>query len=164
MGKTPAIVTPELIRNVLATFQTGVPLANAAEMHNVSLSAILRNCEQDVDLAAELARAKEIHAHVLVGQTLEITATTLDPQRARNMVWARQWIAERLARNTYGQKVDITVDSRVSISAALEEATKRLRPGRDPAHSGTHQVIDLVPEPERTPTDSESGEVVDPFA
>ena len=69
---------------------------------------------------------------------------------------ARQWIAARVAREQWGDRVDIAVDQRVSITAALEAADARARPIRDLSKVIDAESADITSLPALTATDNES--------
>lgn len=41
-------------------------------------------------------------------------------------VWARTWVASKLRPRTYGEKIEIATEHRISITAALEAAQRRV--------------------------------------
>ncbi len=111
--------------------------------------------------------AHGMFADSLVDQTLTIADDSLDAARARNQIAARQWIASKLAREKYGDKVQVDVDHKISIAAILDAAKERIsRPMHDlnaPAlENKSMKTIENTP----TPTDQQSGvvdQVIDLF-
>jgi hypothetical protein len=100
--------------------------------------------------------ASERHAAAMVRQALELAETDPDPARARNRMAIRQWIAGRVAREQWGDRVDVAVDQRVSITAALEAAELRARPIRDLSRVIDAESTDLSALPAPTATDNET--------
>ena len=71
-------------------------------------------------------RAREAHAAVLAEETLKIADNDPDPIRARVRIQARQWLAAKYDRETYGDKVDVGHVHTIDLKAALEQAKARL--------------------------------------
>lgn len=104
--------------------------------------------------------AHEMFADSLVDQTLTIADEAIDAARARNQIAARQWIASKLAREKYGDKVQVDVDHKISIAAILDAAKERIsRPMHDlnaPAlENKSMKTVENIP----IPTDQQSGAV-----
>ena len=92
----------------------------------------------------------------MVRQALELAESDPDPARARNRMAIRQWIAGRVAREAWGDRVDVAIDQRVSIAAALEAAEGRVRPIRDLSKVIDAESADITSLPALTSTDSET--------
>ncbi len=71
---------------------------------------------------------------------------------------ARHWAAGRVAREQWGDRVDVAVDQRVSIVAALEAADARLRPIRDLSRVIDAESADVAALPALASTDNETVE------
>lgn len=93
----------------------------------------------------------------MVRQALELAETDPDPARARNRMAIRQWIAGRVAREQWGDRVDVAIDQRVSITAALEAADARARPIRDLSRVVDAETVELAAIPAPAATDNETG-------
>lgn len=84
----------------------------------------------ELDTAYSVAR--EARTEMLMDETISISDEVGDSQRARNRIQARQFLASRLNRKTFGDQVDINVSGQIDLKAALTEARGRaLRPPRD---------------------------------
>lgn len=94
----------------------------------------------------------------MVRQALELAESDPDPARARNRMAIRQWIAGRVARDAWGDRVDVSVDQRVSITAALEAAESRVRPIRDLSRVIDAESADITSLSALTATDNETAE------
>ncbi len=155
---TPPAVREAIYRAVLEDFANGMPLATACEKHHICDGRMYVAMRDSVIWRDAWRAACERHAAALVRQALELAETDPDPARARNRISIRQWIAGRMARETWGDRVDISVDQRVSITAALEAADARLRPMRDLSQVIDAENVAIPAFPALTATDNESAE------
>jgi len=153
---TPPAVREAIYRAVLEDFANGLPLATACEKHHVCDGRMYAAMRDSVVWRDAWRAASERHAAALVRQALELAETDPDPARARNRISIRQWIAGRMARETWGDRVDVSVDQRVSIAAALEAADARLRPIRDLSRVIDAESADVSALPALTTTDNET--------
>jgi len=55
-----------------------------------------------------------------------IADTAIDSVRARNQIAARQWIASKLHSKKYGDRVQVDIEHKISLTAALESAKNRV--------------------------------------
>ncbi|ODS30490.1 MAG: hypothetical protein SCARUB_04392 [Candidatus Scalindua rubra] len=58
---------------------------------------------------------------------VEIADNEPDPQRAKVRVDIRKWVASRLNRNKYGERLEVNHAHVLDITPVLEEAEKRLK-------------------------------------
>ncbi len=80
--------------------------------------------------------ALEQHIDALVDEAGQIVDTELNPQRAKVRADHRRWLASRLNRNKYGDKIELNHKHTIDIAPILLEAEKRMR------SIGTGNVID----------------------
>lgn len=152
----PPPTSPDTIRAVLEDFANGLPLATACDRHGVCDSRMYARM-RDSEVWRDLWRsASERHAAAMVRQALELAESDPDPARARNRMAIRQWIAGRVARDAWGDRVDVAIDQRVSIAAALEAAESRVRPIRDQSKVIDAESADITNLPALTATDNET--------
>ncbi len=71
--------------------------------------------------------ALEEHVDALVDEAGEIVDSEPDPQRARVRVDYRKWLASRLNRDKYGDKLDVRHNHTLDVTPALLEGTKRMK-------------------------------------
>jgi len=154
----PAPTPPEIIDSVLAMFATGVPLAKACREHGVTHPSIYQKLRDHPHWSTHWPAAREMHAAALVEQAAQLADSDPDPARARNRMHARHWAAGRVAREQWGDRVDVSVDQRVSIVAALEAADARLRPIRDLSRVIDAESADVAALPALASTDNETVE------
>lgn len=90
------------------------------------------------ELATKYDAAREARTELLMDETITISDEDKDSSRARNRIQARQFLASKLNRKTFGEQVDVNVSGQIDLRAALSEARARVfRPQRD-----LEQVID----------------------
>ena len=156
LRRMPAPTNPDVIQAVLATFATGVPLAKACREHGITDPHVYQKMRDDPRWSTAWPAARELHAAALVEQAAELADTDPDPARARNRMHARHWMAGRVARETWGDRVDVSIDQRVSITAALEAADARARPIRDLSRVIDAESADITSLPALAATDNET--------
>lgn len=119
------------------------------------------------DLGNKYLCARESVADEYADEIIEIADTENDSAKARNQIDSRKWIASKLKPNTYGDRLDISLNQTVDIGSALSEAMKRvpLMQGRSNDETEKRQlskVIDVTPnsttgaEPEARTNQAES--------
>lgn len=101
---------------------------------------------KDSRLRSNYAAAMEVRADLLADEIVEISDSDTDPQRARNRIGARTWLAAKLKPKTYSERIDLNVNQSISINDALTDARSRILP--------------LFPEPELI----QDAEVIEPPA
>lgn len=154
----PPPTRPDVIESVLAAFATGVPLAKACRENGVTSPHVYQKMRDDPRWSSAWPAAREMHAAALVEQAAELADTDPDPARARNRMHARHWMAGRVAREAWGDRVDVAIDQRVSIAAALEAAEGRVRPIRDLSRVIDAESADITSLPALTAADNETAE------
>jgi len=81
-------------------------------------------------------KAVEAHTEALVDQALDIVDNGDDPRKSKVQADFRMWLASKLNRARYGDKLDIQHNVTLDIAPALLEAEARLK------SLGTGNVID----------------------
>lgn len=159
MGR-PSGYTDEIAGLILARMINGETLtAICAEDEMPTLSAVYRWSWHRPEFRSALDHARTARSHTLAEQTIDVAATEKDPQRARNMILARQWLAKVTNRQAYGDQVDVTVTERPSLRAAIDAANERIgRPVSDQLPDNTNQVLDLIAKVPDYTSDKESQE------
>lgn len=98
-------------------------------LHPQTLWKVLK---QYPELSAEYADARRHKAEMLVQQIVSIADSDTDPQKARNQIQVRQWLASKVLPKEYGDRLDVNVTQTIDIGSALTEARARaLRPVSD---------------------------------
>jgi len=159
----PPPTDPDVIQAILSAFAAGVPLARACRAQGITSPHVYQKLRDDPRWSAAWPAARELHAAAIVEQAVEVADLDPDPARARNRMHARHWMACRVARDSWGDRVDVAIDQRVSIVAALAAAEGRVRPIRDLGHVIDVEIADVPGPPALTATDNETAELPDPF-
>ena len=98
------------------------------------------------DLRTMKDAALDIRADHLADEIVQIADTELDPQKARNMITSRTWLASKLKPRSYGERLELNVNQQISAIDALAEA--RTRAGIFSIHElqamGSAKVVELV--------------------
>ena len=163
----PAL-TPAVIEQICEKAIAGNSLTAIAKDIGTTRKTIWRWRQSNPLFDQALLRALEEGAHAQIDETIDIADNKeIDAQRARNMIGARQWAAERRYRKVYGASVDVNLTERVDIGGALIEARKRVvLPGSDLTQITDAQVIDVSPYNATWTKDKETAAhvpVVNPF-
>lgn len=164
----PAPFTADLGELVCARLREGNTLIVIAKELGITRQTVYKWMSNNPLFANAYAVARAEGAHALIDESMHIADNpVIDPQRARNMITARQWAAERRNRKEYGASVDVNLTERVDIGGALIEARKRIvLPGSNLQQITDAQVIDVSPHSPMRAKDKETAAhvpVVNPF-
>lgn len=96
------------------------------------------------DFAKMLEEAEPARAQALAEQTIDIVDTDPDPKAARNRMHARQWLASKLNRQKYGEKVEVAHTHMIDMGAVLAEAEARLLTSQRALPSSDSHLIDVT--------------------
>jgi hypothetical protein len=152
------------IDGILQAIISGLTIRVACERFNTTLGEFMARINTGGnELGQKYARAVEQRADALADQTIEIADDeTKDPNRARNQIQARQWVAAKTAPKKFGDRIDLNVTQSIDIRAVLADARGRLRPMCDQLPTIDVQVIDTKQLNEPRSTDNESVMLPDP--
>ena len=131
---------------VLEAISNGASLTEAMRQPNMpSLAWAKRQLQRDSDLQRAYQASIVERAQALADQIVQLSDSQPPPdlegaalsawvQQLKLRLWARTWVAAKLAPRQWGERLDVSVtETRISITAALKAAESRL--------------IDLAPEP-----------------
>lgn len=97
------------------------------------------------EFAKLMADAEALRADSLIEQTLSIADNTFDPALANVRIKTRQFIAGKLNRAKYGEKVEVSHTLTLDMGAILAEAEARLVTSAA-ANRQAPQLIDVTPQ------------------
>jgi hypothetical protein len=141
--KLPAI---SAARDVIEACANGLPLKASLREAGLTAADFNNVLSSDRELSVAYARATEIRADLLADEVITIAdCEATDPQRARNQIQARQWLAGKLHAKRYGDRIDLNVTQTIDIGSTLAEARSRiLRPVSDQQETidAEYQVIE----------------------
>ena len=132
------------IHEIIEDVSNGATLKIALERQAMTAGQFNRALAKDRESATLYIRAQEIRADLLADEVVTIADDDPDPQRARNRIDARKWLASKHYSKRYGERLDINVTAALDISAVLAEAQSRLRPIGDQSNIIDAQVIDIT--------------------
>ena len=118
----------------------------ATDLHRFGLpgtSTLSRWMNEREDFRDAYARARERRAETFAQQIVEIADTEEDPQKARNRIEARKWLAMKLLPRVYGDKQEVTINHDVGSTAA--EVLMRLTEQAKQAKLQAPDIIDITP-------------------
>lgn len=141
---------------ILADVADGIPQATACKNRDVPHIEFWRWCKMCAEHQGLLDEAREVGAHALVGQVMELADTIPDPARARVKADNLKWLARVQAPQTFGDKVNLDVTGSIDLTAAMSAGLQRLRPISDLAEDADTQVIDGQAETLPRTTDNKS--------
>ena len=161
--KPPAPCTQAIFDEIIAALYQGTTLAQWLEIYKdnpdyPTRSAIMSYVNADNARKGLYALAREGCADSLAEQVVVASdSNSLDPQRARNRMTGRQWLAAKIKPKVYGDKLDLDITGRIDVSTAILAARKRAQ------LPDNNNIIDI------TPTDIQSDVLennppVDPFS
>lgn len=121
----------------------GAALAVALRETGLAQQAFHETLSTERELAVRYARAQEIRADRLADEVVQIADNAeIPPDRARNMIQARQWRAKTLNPKTYGERIDLNVTQTIDVLGTLTDARARLL---RPVSDQQPDVIDVTP-------------------
>ncbi|QMP18238.1 clamp-loader subunit [Ralstonia phage RpY1] len=145
------------VEAVISRVLEGVPIREAIKGNFNSVGALYECISGERELSVRFTRAMEIRAELLVDEMTAIADSDDDPQRVRNRVDVRKWIASKLLPKKYGERIDLNVTQTIDIGEALREARSRIvRPIADQSDVVDAQVVDLQDVYPIEPRDEES--------
>jgi hypothetical protein len=129
----------EIARQIVAEYADGKTLTEISRLEGMPSLLMMYKWRADYeDFRVALENAQEPHADSLANQTIEISDTERDAGKSRNRILARQWLAGKVNRAKYGERVDVNQKIALDVTSLISEAGARLLPMRD-----QHQVLDL---------------------
>ncbi len=83
-------------------------------------------CDSRPEIKSLFENAKILFIDALVDQAILIADTAIDSVRARNQITIRQWIASKGNPIKFGDRVQVDIEQKISLTNALEQAKTRL--------------------------------------
>lgn len=104
----PSIDDPNAVARLCEYLASGLSMMRACEKADApSQTSVYIKLAKDAAFREIIARAREAQQAALMDATLDMAdeATAEDWQIVRMRIWARQWLASKLAARTYGDKI-----------------------------------------------------------
>lgn len=160
----PETATPrERVIRTLELFAEGGSVQDHMKACGVNSRTFYGIVYKDNELDALYKEMKRGRADMNIDECYKISMNQeLDSKRARVQAEILMKLAAFYDRPQYGEKVDVTVDQRVSVSAALSAARARaLKPVRDLAGVIDAEIVQPQQLTDQRPIDSKSVETVE---
>lgn len=114
-------------RQVIDLIREGWTLTKALKEKDLVLKTFHNAISSVRELFQDYVTARKAAADILVDELVEIADREgLDPQRARNMLDTRKWIASKHNPQVYGERLEVNMNQSISISEALRDARARV--------------------------------------
>src|SRR5690242_16219985 len=135
MAAVPVHYSPELAQLIFEKIASETTMRALEDMPGFPNRATLwKWADRYPDFQRALDRARQAAADAWSDEAVWIADNDNDPQKARNRIDVRKWLAGCIKPRAYGPKVDITVAERMLDSAELaKEARRRIQV----MHNGT---------------------------
>lgn len=161
----PALIDEKLIMRVISRLPHEPTLKVILKDEGISAKRFFDYLLEHPRYDASFALAQSARAELLADEIIDIADTESDPQRARNRIDARKWVASKLKPNKFGDRIDVNVSHTVDIGEALRDARARTGalPKRDLEIPTIAETIEITQYNKTTPTDDESGESSNPL-
>ncbi len=113
---------------ILSRFGAGETLSTICKDKNMPMrNTVYRWRRSYPEFGEAYQLAQEEHTDALVDQAGEIVDTEQNPQLGKVRADHRRWLASKLNRSKYGDKLDIQHNVTIDIAPALLAANKRLK-------------------------------------
>lgn len=149
-------LTPRPEERAIELMADGLSQTKALAIVGMTSGTFNRRCAADDLLASSYVRATQWRAVGHVDEIVDISDDPkIDPARARNMIDARKWSAQKMNPAKFSDRIEMNVTT-IDLNAAMALAEARLRPVSDQREA----VTDLIPNESGTytagPTDKQS--------
>jgi len=119
--------SPDIIERMLDLYAEGQTISAICRRKDMPSRSVFRRwCDLYPDIMPRFHALNTLFTDSLVDDTLIIADTAIDPQRARNQITTRQWIASKLNTTKYGDKVQLEVEHKLDLSSLLDSARSRI--------------------------------------
>jgi hypothetical protein len=150
-------INHQVVNEIVDGIYDGFSLTRLLQERRIGRRRFDNYLQQYPELLQSYIRARASFADVTADEILEIADTEPDPQRARNRIDARKWLASKLRPDVYGDRIDLNVNQIVDIKGVLDRARNRsLLPSHDLALNEKAQVIDITTSDNNSVRDLES--------
>ena len=131
-----------IFESIFQTVSNGATLTESVRQTDVSLAWVKRKIQHDPDLQRAYQIAVVERAGALADEIVALSDSKPPPElqgaelsawvgQLKLRLWARTWIASKLAPKQWGDRLDVSVKAeRISITAALQAAEARVRDER----------------------------------
>ena len=123
----PPKYNEHIVEEILMRFADGETLTSICSSENMpKRNTVYRWRSQYPEFGQAYLCAQEQHSDALIDKAGEIVDNEPDPQRAKIQADHRKWLAARLNRHKYGEKVEVHHKQIIDISGVLDDARQRV--------------------------------------
>lgn len=134
---------------IVLAIADGTTIARACELYAISKYYLMAQCDIDPLFGKNFKKAREIaadcEAEALSSMDLDSCETPTQVAAKKLRADNTKWKASKLARETYGEKMEVSVHNTLDISKALESAHKRIRPILENDDENLQIALDVSP-------------------
>ncbi len=124
----PSKYNQSLAENILSRYADGETLTKICEDDGMPKRNTIYRWRSDYpEFGKAYQLALEQHVDALVDEACHIVDTEPDPQRAKVRADHRRWLASRLNRNKYGDKIEIKKQETIDMTPILAAAQERMK-------------------------------------
>ncbi len=124
----PSKYSETIAEEIISRYGDGETLSRICKSKNMpKRNTVYRWRSSYPDFGEAYQRAQEEHVDALIDEAGEIVDNETNPQLAKVRADHRKWIAGKLCRDRYGDKLDIQHNVTLDITQALLDATKRMK-------------------------------------
>lgn len=158
-------ITPEIFQQIVNDIYSGQGIIATCEKHNIRYRAFREYVASNPEREAVYELAREARTDLHAEEIITISDTEPDPQKARNRIDARKWLASKMNPRRYGDRIDLNVSGNLDLTAALEAGKRRaLLPGSDSIEAEFVKYPVFPEISQRTATGSETVEQTEELA
>ncbi len=149
-------IPENVFQSIIQAITSGLTVQAALDDHGVNRYDYDKTLRKYPIRKADHARARQDGVDAMADEVPHIADSEPDPQRAKNRMDARRWLASVIKPREYGQRLDLTVTPGLNPAELDAEGRQRLRLMRDQPAALLGQVVDAEVILEPGPTDSQS--------
>lgn len=138
-----AFIPDDVSERIFAAIAAGASMRKAVEDAGVCWESYVLARARNPALHAAHMRARQLRTHDMADEVLEVIRNEPDVARARVLADNMWRYVEKVNPKEYGPKLDVTIEERPSIRAALEAAARRASlTTHEPARDDDAQPVD----------------------
>ena len=141
-------LSEEQLQKIIEAISNGESVDNCLRIHGITWWTFLENVETVPLLAKKYARALELRTEKFVDEIVDIADNAVDPQKARNQIDARKWVAAKMQPHKYGERLDLNVTQNIDYKSVLAQLDARVR--------SVYEISQTGCEPAEKPSDDKN--------
>ncbi|MAE81447.1 MAG: hypothetical protein CMB80_01835 [Flammeovirgaceae bacterium] len=123
----PTKYNEERAKQILDLYSSGMNLQQVEKKKNLpSRRTICRWRKDFPEFGEAYDIALQAHSEAIVEESMVIADTEQDAKKAKNRIDIRTWIASKLNRKRFGDRLDIDIKQTLDVSPVISKALERL--------------------------------------